>query len=99
LFNTLTVFVVIMTLITMRLRFSLKMDSSLPILYYLILVVYARAYEGEYNNYMIFAGVVAALFLRFEFLGGLFLKLFRSAEFVVHLYILGNAFFILMVRT
>lgn len=77
-----------LTLWVMRARFTSRIDTPWPMLYYLVLVIFVRAHEGEFNNYWIFAGVVCALFLRFEFMGGIILKLFRLVEFLVHLYVI-----------
>ena len=90
-FNATTVLVIVLTLWVMWLRKQLKFDSNLPLLYYAVLVFYSRAYEGAYYNYAIMAGVLAGLFLRFEFLGGWPLKSIRTVEFVVHCYVLYMA--------
>ena len=97
--NFWTLVIAILTVAMMRARFTTRIDTPWAMVYYIALVLYVRSVEGEYNNYVIFAGVVAALFLRFEFMGGFFLKLFRTAEFVVHCYVLVMAFLILMTRT
>src|SRR4051812_13872454 len=83
---------IILTLWVMRARFTSRVDTSWPIVYYLVLVIFVRANEGEFRNYLIFAGVLCALFLRYEFMAGLVLKMFRAGEFVVHLYIIGVCF-------
>jgi membrane-bound metal-dependent hydrolase YbcI (DUF457 family) len=64
-------------------------------LYYVFLVLFVRSNEGEFNNLWIFIGVVCALFLRYEFLAGVFLKIFRTGEFVVHLYVIVLCFLML----
>jgi hypothetical protein len=55
-------------------------------------VIFVRSNEGEFNNYWIFAGVVFALFMRYEFMAGAILKMFRAGEFVVHMYIVVICF-------
>ena len=84
-----------LTLWVMRARFTSRIDTSWPIVYYLFLVIFVRANEGEFNNYWIFAGVICALFLRYEFMAGFILKLFRAGEFVVHLYVIVGCFLML----
>ena len=80
------------TLWVMRARFTSPIDTPWPMVYYLFLVIYARANEMEFNNYLIFMGVVCALFLRFEFMSGSILKAFRTGEFLVHLYVIVLCF-------
>ena len=91
-FNTYSDFIPLiivgLTIWVMRARFTSPIDVKWPLLYYVALVVFVRSAEGEFNNYWIFIGVVCALFLRFEFLGGIFLKIVRTGEFVVHLYVI-----------
>ena len=84
-----------LTLWIMRVRFTSKIDTPWPMLYYLVLVIFVRANEGEFNNYAIFVGVVCALFMRFEFMGGFILKSVRAVEFLVHLYVVVVCFLIL----
>lgn len=79
--------VVALTLWLIRARFSSKVDTNWPLVYYAFLVIFVRYNEGEFDNYWIFAGIVCALFLRYEFIGGAILKAFRSGEFIVHLYV------------
>lgn len=84
-----------LTLWVMRARFTSRVDISWPLFYYMFLVIFVRANEGEFNNYWIFAGVVCALFLRYEFMAGSILKFFRTGEFVVHLYVILGCFLML----
>ncbi len=81
-----------LTIWVMRTRFTSKLDTSWPLLYYLVLVLFVRSNEGEFNNYWIFIGVASALFLRYEFVGGVFMKIFRGLEFAVHLYVIVGCF-------
>jgi hypothetical protein len=81
-----------LTIWVMRTRFTSKLDTSWPLLYYLVLVLFVRSNEGEFNNYWIFIGVASALFLRYEFVGGFFMKIFRGVEFAVHLYVIAKCF-------
>jgi hypothetical protein len=84
-----------LTLWVMRARFTSPIDTPWPMLYYFFLVIFVRYNEGEFNNYWIFLGAVCALFLRFEFMAGFFLKLFRTGEFVAQLYIIVMCFLML----
>ena len=89
------IFVICLTLWLMRARFTSPIDTPWPMFYYFVLVLFVRANEGEFNNYWIFAGVVCALFMRYEFMAGLIAKAFRTGEFVVHLYVLAGCFLML----
>ncbi len=80
--------VIAFTIIVMRARFKSAHDISWPLIYYLILVIFVRAREGEFNNYLIFTGVLAALVLRYEFIGGFVLKAVRFVEFAVQCYVI-----------
>jgi len=81
-----------LTLWDMRARFTSPIETPWPMFYYMFLVIFVRSNEGEFNNYFIFAGVICALFLRYEFMSGFALKLFRTGEFLVHLYVLVGCF-------
>src|SRR5258708_21440926 len=79
-------FFICITLWVMRVRFTSSTETPWPMVYYLLLVIFVRANEGTFNNYWIFAGVICALFIRYEFMGGFILKVFRAGEFAVHQY-------------
>lgn len=101
-FNFLTVLILVATLMVIKSRLGVggptKFDTSWPLFYYAGLVFYTRSFEGEYENYFIFAGILAALFLRFEFLGGVFLKVVRAVELVALGYVLLRGFTLLGTR-
>ena len=80
-------------LIVNRLRAS--SESNWPLFYYLGIVVYDYALPGFLDPRWIYAGVLIALFLRFEFMGGAFLKMVRAVEYVVFAYLLYTLFSIL----
>jgi hypothetical protein len=69
-------------------RFTKTLESNWPLVYYLGVVIYSKVFEGVLEPYWVFVGVVSALFLRFEFMGGFFLKFVRSVEAVVLVYFL-----------
>ena len=98
-FNTYSDFIPLimigLTIWVMRVRFTSPIDTKWPMLYYVALVVFVRSFEGEFDNFFIFVGVVCALFLRYEFLGGIFLKIFRTGEFIVHIYVIVMCFLLL----
>src|SRR6266702_6420815 len=86
---------IILTLWLMRARFTSPIDTPWPMVYYFFLVLFIRSFEGEFNNYVIFFGIVCALFLRYEFMAGFILKLYRAGEFLVHLYVIIGTFMLM----
>jgi hypothetical protein len=92
LFNLLTIAIIFITIVMIRARLMGHMDqSSVPLLYYFFLVIYIRGYEGLYERNMVLLGIGAALFLRFEFLGGFFLKFVKAAEMLALFYVILHA--------
>jgi hypothetical protein len=79
-------------------RYSTKLESNWPLVYYLLLVGYLKVFEGSLDPYMVFTGTVSALFLRFEFMGGWFLKFVRGTELFVLAYVIYRCYVLLMLR-
>ncbi len=76
---------VVATLMVMRKRYA----SNLPLLFYFVLIMFSNATEREVNPYLLYAGLILAMFLRFEFMGGGVVKLvafMTGATLVVILY-------------
>jgi hypothetical protein len=69
-------------------RFRVTAESNWPLFYYLGVTLFSYAFPGYLEPAWVYAGVVAALFLRFEFMAGAFLKFVRVIEYVVLLYLL-----------
>ena len=84
-----------LTLWLMRARFTSPIDTPWPMAYYFFLVLFVRSFEGEFNNFIICFCVVCALFMRYEFMGGLILRLFRTGELLAHLYVIVVCFVLL----
>lgn len=57
-----------------------KADSNLPMIFYLFLFIYTRFVQDSVNANLFFAGVVLALFLRFEFMNRFFTLLVLLLE-------------------
>ncbi len=87
-FNGITLLMMALTIGMIVRRLKGRLESNLPLAYYVVLVLYTRYYEGTFNQYWVFAGVVFALFLRFEFLARRFEKFMLAAEFTVFAYLL-----------
>jgi hypothetical protein len=68
-------------------RFKTRKDSNWPLFYYFALIAYHQAFRGELNSYAIYAALIAALFYRFEFVGGKFSYLLRAVEMGVLVYL------------
>lgn len=49
-------------------RFSMRLENSWPLMFYLALVLYLNSYEQVLNPYVVYVAVVCALFVRFEFM-------------------------------
>jgi hypothetical protein len=58
-------------LVLMRKRY----DSNLPLLFYFVLVMFNNMSDRGVNPYLLYTGLILALLLRFEFMGGSFAKL------------------------
>jgi hypothetical protein len=56
------------TVYLMVARFKSRQDWTWPLFYYLFLFVYFQAFPGSLNPLAVYAGVVCALLIRFEFL-------------------------------
>ena len=63
-------------------RFRSKPDASWPLFYYLGVVAYHQYLPSRLNEYLIYTGTIAALMMRFEFLGGFFGWTVRFIEFI-----------------
>jgi hypothetical protein len=52
-----------------------RYDSNVPLLFYFVLVVFNNMSDSGTNPYLLYVGLILALLLRFEFMGGGFAKL------------------------
>jgi hypothetical protein len=52
-----------------------RYDSNLPLLFYFVLVMFDNMSDRGVNPYLLYTGLILALLLRFEFMGGGFAKL------------------------
>ncbi len=85
-FSVITAIMVGLTVWLAFWRFNRPLESNWPLVYYLALVVYSKAFEGALDPAWVFTGVISALFLRFEFMGGAFLKFVRGLELLMLAY-------------
>jgi hypothetical protein len=49
-------------------RWTIKLDSNWPLIYYALLVVFSNMFPNLLNPYVLYLAVICGLFLRFEFL-------------------------------
>lgn len=74
-------------------RFRMKTDSSWPMIFYLVLVVYSNQFDQAIPPYVLYVSVVCALLLRFEFLNErliAFVKIIETICLVIIGYTLLN---------
>jgi len=64
-----TLLVVALAAISVVFMLRKRYDSNLPLLFYFVALVFSNATDREVNPYLLYAGLVFALLLRFEFLG------------------------------
>lgn len=86
--NISTAVLVGLTVWMLTARYRGVIESNWPLFYYFGVVAYSLMYSAFLDPAWVYAGVVCGLLLRFEFMGGFFLKLVRLVEFVVLVYIL-----------
>ncbi len=95
-FNLTTCLLLIFTVGLIVFRFTRRIDSNWPLVYYFLLVLYSKGFAGSLDPRWVYAAVVTALFLRFEFMGGWVTRFFRLVELVILTYILWRSFGLLM---
>ncbi len=61
-------------------RATRSLESNWPLVYYLMVVAHLKTFEGGLNPYVVYMAVICGLFLRFEFMGGAVLRIFRVIE-------------------
>lgn len=95
-FNVLTMVLMGLTAWLGAARFKSKLESNWPLFYYLALVGYLKRFDGSFDPLMVYVGVVSALFLRFEFMGGWFLRLVQTVELFILAYVVYRGFQLIM---
>lgn len=68
-------------------RWSIKLDSNWPLIYYALLVLFSNAYPSLLNPYVLYLAVICGLFLRFEFLNERIIFFIRIIEIGCFLHI------------
>ena len=63
-------------------RFKNWLESNVPLLYYLALIIYMQAVDGNVPLWLSLAGLCCALILRFEFMNEVFIRIVKAVEMV-----------------
>jgi hypothetical protein len=66
-------------------------ESNWPLLYYLAMVFYQKTGGQFLDANFIYAGVVCAMMIRFEFMSQRFVKIFRFLEAICLIYIIWRS--------
>jgi hypothetical protein len=68
------------------------LESNIPILFYIIMISWVKAYADRIPAIPLYVGLALALMLRFEFMGKTLVKLLKFAEFCVIAAVLYTCF-------
>lgn len=87
-FNCLTFGVMLMTLGMMWARYAVNSERTWLLFYYILVGAYTMHYWDSLRPQWVLAGVMCALFLRFEFMGRLVMKGVGGMEYAFFAYVL-----------
>ncbi len=73
--NVTEVLVIFLAVVAATFVLRKRYDSNVPLLFYLVLVLFNNMSDRGINPYLLYSGLILALLLRFEFMGGGFAKL------------------------
>lgn len=59
------------------------LESTVPILFYIALIVYMKAIDGDVPLWLSLAGFGCALMLRFEFMNEIFARIVKTIEMCI----------------
>jgi hypothetical protein len=80
-FTVITLAIIALTVWVIVTRTRGKLESNWPLVYYLLVLIYWKVFEGGLNFYWVYTGLASAMFLRFEFMGGIVLTFVRIIEY------------------
>jgi len=86
-FNVICFCVLALTIWIVALRYYRATSSNIPLLYWAGIIAHMKFFEGGYNPIWVFGGAICALFVRFEFMADVLVKIFQTAELVAIGYI------------
>jgi hypothetical protein len=78
--NVTTMLLVAFAIYVLHFLVKKKLDSNLPLLFYIALLIFMNLTGRSLSPYLFAAGVSLALLLRFEFLNGTFTKVILFLE-------------------
>lgn len=87
-FEILGLFVCGITAWLFTIRGRLQMESNWPLVYYLAMVFYQKTAGHFLEANFIYAGVVCAMMIRFEFMSAAVVKVFRFIEAICLIYVI-----------
>jgi len=72
--NVTEVLVICLAVVAAMMVMRKRYDSNVPLLFYFVLVMFNNMSDRGVNPFLLYAGLILALLLRFEFMGGGFAK-------------------------
>jgi hypothetical protein len=72
--NMTAILVVCLALTAIVVLLRKRYESNLPLLFYFVAVIFTRLFDRPVNPFIMYGGLAFALLLRFEFMGGLVMK-------------------------
>jgi hypothetical protein len=76
-------------------RYSGRLDRSWPLVVWIATIGFSNAFEGSIDPRLVYGGIICALLLRFEFMGGWIVKVIRGLESLAILGIMWALFVLL----
>lgn len=89
--NVTELLVVALAVVALLMVLRKRYTSNLPLLFYFALIMFNNMTDREVNPYVLYAGLLVAMILRFEYMGGPFVKLIAfmtSASLIVIAYLM-----------
>ena len=89
--NVTELLVVALAVVALLMVLRERYTSNLPLLFYFALIMFNNMTDREVNPYVLYAGLLVAMILRFEYMGGPFVKLIAfmtSASLIVIAYLM-----------
>jgi hypothetical protein len=72
--NVTTLLVIALAIIALMYLMKGRLDSNLPSLFYMTVILLTNTTDRTVNPYLLYSGLVLSLFVRFEFMGKGFTK-------------------------
>jgi hypothetical protein len=80
LFSVCTLLLIGLTIWVIVTRLRGRLESNWPLVYYALVLVHWKVFADGFSPYWLYAGLVSAVLLRFEFMGGPVLTFVRVGE-------------------